>query len=138
MSLRQSSNHLPRQTPFPIPPTRQSRLKRRLSSAHSVAPSATTSKYARQVLADQSQIGSCFPFFFIPLTNPSNSRSRKSVPISLREQYHLLLSYKHNNHPPARMGNIRLYVPWSIYAISSLSTFSQGTLVYLSTNIQNW
>lgn len=60
MSARQSNNLLPRQTPTPSPPTRQPRLRRRLSSVHPVPPSATTSKYARQVLADQSQVGSCF------------------------------------------------------------------------------
>src|SRR6266550_300205 len=66
MSARHSSNLLPRQTPSPAPPIRQPRLKRRLSSARSVAPSAATSKHARQVLADQSQVGSCFISFSFP------------------------------------------------------------------------
>lgn len=64
MSAAEPNLLLPRQTSIPLVVRPQPRLRRRQPASPLVAPSAPTTKQARQVLADQSQVGPCLRSLF--------------------------------------------------------------------------
>lgn len=124
MSARQSNNLLPRQTPTPSPPTRQPRLRRRLSSVHPVPPSATTSKYARQVLADQSQVGSCFFSLSLYYSPPNPSIAVAENQCQFLSGNNIISCFPTNTTTiPQHEWATFVCTSFSLYMRSSLSTF---------------